>query len=168
MPELMGAVTAEWIEAASLLVQPWFFFLLGLCYGSFLNVVFYRVPLGKSVVAPGSSCPGCDRAIAFYDNLPVISYLVLRGHCRSCRMKISLRYPAIELVFGFLFAVGPLLTDAPFLALGLSLTVATSPAAFVLWRKARRGHGVLWLLLFSGLMLTLWQLAPILSRRLGF
>lgn len=75
----------------------------GMVIGSFLNVVIYRLPLGESVVHPGSHCPGCNTPIAAYDNVPVLSYLVLRAKCRSCKTHISLRYPAVELLTGLVF-----------------------------------------------------------------
>ncbi|MGB8115967.1 MAG: prepilin peptidase, partial [Candidatus Sulfotelmatobacter sp.] len=78
-------------------------FFLGLAFGSFLNVCIYRLPLGLSVVAPRSACPACKRPIAFYDNLPVLSWLILRGRCRHCQARISPRYLAIELLIAFLF-----------------------------------------------------------------
>ena len=71
--------------------------LLGLMIGSFLNVVIWRVPRGESIVAPPSHCPGCDTEIKPYDNIPVISWLVLRGRCRHCGIRISIRYPLVEL-----------------------------------------------------------------------
>ncbi len=79
--------------------------LLGLLIGSFLNVVVHRVPLGQSVVHPPSACPGCSRAIRPRDNVPVLSWLFLRGRCRDCRRPISPRYPLVELGTGVLFAV---------------------------------------------------------------
>ena len=75
----------------------------GLCLGSFLNVVAYRLPAGMSVVAPRSICPHCATEISAYDNIPVISWLALRGHCRSCHSSISPRYPLTEAVTGALF-----------------------------------------------------------------
>jgi leader peptidase (prepilin peptidase)/N-methyltransferase len=77
---------------------------LGLIVGSFLNVVIHRLPRGESLVRPGSRCPRCSHAVAPWDNVPVLSYLWLRGRCRHCRARISWRYPAIELLTGVLFA----------------------------------------------------------------
>ena len=79
-------------------------FLFGLCIGSFLNVCIYRIPVSKSINRPRSSCTSCNELIPFYDNIPVLSYLVLRGKCRFCSEPISLRYPIIELLTG-LFAL---------------------------------------------------------------
>jgi leader peptidase (prepilin peptidase)/N-methyltransferase len=76
---------------------------LGLIVGSFLNVVIHRLPRGESVVKPRSRCPGCGHQITALENVPVLSYLVLRGRCRGCGARISLRYPAIELLTGALF-----------------------------------------------------------------
>ncbi len=78
-------------------------FLLGLAFGSFLNVCIYRLPLDLSVVTPRSACPSCKRYIAFYDNMPVISWLLLGGRCRQCKTKISPRYLFVELLTGVLF-----------------------------------------------------------------
>ena len=72
-------------------------FLLGLVSGSFLNVVIHRLPRGESVAFPGSHCPACGAPIRPYDNVPVLSWLVLRGRCRVCRAPISARYPFVEL-----------------------------------------------------------------------
>jgi leader peptidase (prepilin peptidase)/N-methyltransferase len=76
---------------------------LGLCFGSFLNVCIYRLPLGISVVTPRSACPKCKQGIALYDNMPVLSWLILRGRCRHCKARISPRYLLIELLTGLLF-----------------------------------------------------------------
>jgi leader peptidase (prepilin peptidase)/N-methyltransferase len=76
----------------------------GLALGSFLNVVAARVPLKRSLVSPGSSCMDCGHEIAWYDNVPIVSYAVLRGRCRSCGVHVPIRYPAVELVAGLLFA----------------------------------------------------------------
>jgi leader peptidase (prepilin peptidase)/N-methyltransferase len=77
--------------------------LLGLIVGSFLNVVIYRLPLKKSIVFPRSSCTRCNAPIKFYDNIPVLSYLILRGRCRNCREKFSLQYPFVEALTAFSF-----------------------------------------------------------------
>lgn len=89
-----------------------FVVLVGFATGSFLNVVIYRSPIGLSVVKPPSACPGCATFIRPYDNIPVLSWFVLRGRCRACRTSISFRYPAVEFVCGVLWfatalAIGP-------------------------------------------------------------
>lgn len=70
----------------------------GALIGSFLNVCIYRLPRGESIAWPGSHCPSCGNAIAFYDNIPLLSYLWLAGRCRACRQPISIRYPLVEAV----------------------------------------------------------------------
>jgi leader peptidase (prepilin peptidase)/N-methyltransferase len=82
-----------------------FVFLFGLIIGSFLNVCILRIPGGKSIVTPASACPGCGAPIKPYDNIPVLSWLLLRGKCRACRKPISAMYPAVELLTGLLFLV---------------------------------------------------------------
>ena len=84
----------------------------GLCLGSFLNVVAYRMPAGLSLLAPGSACPGCGTPIRPYDNVPVFSWLALHGHCRACDTGISIRYPLTEAMTGALFATVVLATGA--------------------------------------------------------
>jgi len=79
--------------------------LLGLAAGSFANVVIHRVPRRESVVRPGSRCPACGTPIAWRDNLPLVSWLLLRGRCRSCRAPIAVRYPLVELAMGLLWFV---------------------------------------------------------------
>ena len=78
-------------------------FALGLCWGSFLNVCIYRLPRGKSVIAPRSACPDCGTMIPLYHNIPVLSWFLLRGKCRSCKQPISPRYMVVELLTGILF-----------------------------------------------------------------
>jgi leader peptidase (prepilin peptidase)/N-methyltransferase len=80
-----------------------FAFAFGLVVGSFLNVVVHRLPRDESLAWPGSRCPKCETPIAFYDNVPVLSWLMLRGRCRHCRAPIAWRYPALELLTGGLF-----------------------------------------------------------------
>lgn len=91
-----------------LIIQIAFFFFMGLCIGSFLNVVIYRMPMEMSIVAPRSACPRCGHKIKFYENIPVLSFIFLGGKCRECKQSISIRYPVIELITGILWVV-PLL-----------------------------------------------------------
>jgi type 4 prepilin peptidase 1 (EC:3.4.23.43). Aspartic peptidase. MEROPS family A24A len=78
-------------------------FILGLCIGSFLNVCIYRIPIQKSVVYPPSHCPECNTRLTFRDMIPVLSYIILRGRCRYCGTRISVRYPLVELLTGFVY-----------------------------------------------------------------
>lgn len=78
-------------------------FILGLCTGSFVNVVIYRLPRGESVVWPASHCPACGARLKFRDLLPLLSYIALAGKCRYCTQKIAVRYPLVELACGLLF-----------------------------------------------------------------
>ena len=80
-----------------------FFFVLGSIIGSFLNVVIHRLPREESIVFPNSACPSCQAPIHFYDNVPILSWLLLRGKCRNCRQTISARYPIVEAITGVLF-----------------------------------------------------------------
>lgn len=80
-------------------------FVIGACVGSFLNVVIHRVPNEESIIFPNSACPNCKNAIKPYDNLPLLSWLILRGKCRNCKNPISARYPAVELLTALLFVL---------------------------------------------------------------
>lgn len=82
-----------------------FFFALGACVGSFLNVVVWRLPRGESLVNPPSHCPKCNTPLAWYDNIPVFGWIALRGKCRYCAQPISARYPIIEAAAGLMFAL---------------------------------------------------------------
>jgi leader peptidase (prepilin peptidase)/N-methyltransferase len=82
----------------------WITFVFGACIGSFLNVCIFRIPENKSIVYPGSACPLCGYRLKSYDNIPIISFLWLRGKCRNCKSIIALRYPLVECLGGF-FAV---------------------------------------------------------------
>lgn len=103
--------------------------LIGLVIGSFLNVVAHRVPLGESLVSPGSHCPGCGVPVKPYDNIPVVSWLLLRGRCRNCGMRISVRYPLVELATALVFAAvvavrgfdNDLVLELPFVAALIAL-----------------------------------------------
>lgn len=106
-------------------------FLVGLLIGSFLNVCILRIPGGESIVRPNSKCPKCQTAIRPYDNIPVISWLILGGKCRTCKAKISPLYPSIELLTGALFLAcyylfGLTLTGAKWAAFSALLVVLTA------------------------------------------
>ena len=92
--ELAGPFEWLWLAGA---------FLFGLVFGSFGNVVIWRLPRGENLSHPGSHCPGCDAPIAWYDNVPIVSWVLLGGRCRSCGMPISARYPVVELLSGTLW-----------------------------------------------------------------
>jgi leader peptidase (prepilin peptidase)/N-methyltransferase len=96
--------------------------LLGAIFGSFLNVVAYRLPRHESLVSPPSHCPACDAPIRPYDNIPVLSWLLLRGRCRSCGTRISPRYPLVEALTAVLCAGVVLAHDS---AVGIALSVLT-------------------------------------------
>lgn len=99
--------------------------LLGLIIGSFLNVCIYRLPRRQSVNWPGSRCTTCDRALSWYENIPVVSWLVLRGRCRTCGERISAMYPLVELVTGALFVAGYVIYGwTPLLAVRLAFACA--------------------------------------------
>jgi leader peptidase (prepilin peptidase)/N-methyltransferase len=105
--------------------------IIGAIIGSFLNVVIHRVPREESVAFPASHCPSCDTAIRPYDNIPVISWAVLRGRCRACRAPISARYPAVELLTGTLFALTYMLHSGLTLSLPFDLAFVAAIVALV-------------------------------------
>jgi leader peptidase (prepilin peptidase) / N-methyltransferase len=104
----------------------------GLIIGSFLNVVAHRLPSRESLVSPRSRCPACGATIASYDNVPVVSWLVLRGRCRHCHAPISARYPLVELTTGLLYAAVVLVKDDTLdIVLGLLLVTVLVPVALI-------------------------------------
>jgi leader peptidase (prepilin peptidase)/N-methyltransferase len=107
--------------------------LFGLLIGSFLNVVAWRLPRGESLVKPRSKCPGCQTQLKAYDNIPVFSWLVLRGKCRGCGEKISARYPVVEAVTAALYVlvVALKLDDVRELVAGLVLVTFLVPIAVI-------------------------------------
>ena len=117
-----------------LMQSPWLEVItavLGLIIGSFLNVVIVRLPKKQSIVFPSSHCPKCKKEIRWYDNLPVISYLILEGKCRFCKKEISVRYPVIEILTATVFLAAVLrfgwswsmaVRDLPFLAILIAVT----------------------------------------------
>jgi len=147
--------------------------LFGAVWGSFFNVAIVRVPRGESIVRPGSRCPHCGAPVRAADNIPILSYLVLRGRCRSCRAPISARYPLVEALAGLLaaalwwkfvaadpgqaagvrlarfacyFAFGGVLLVLSFIDLATKLLpdVITLPAIPILYLSAFGAHGVNW------------------------
>lgn len=104
--------------------------LLGLMIGSFLNVVVHRVPAGQSVVSPPSACPGCGHEVRARDNIPVVSWLLLRGRCRDCQAPIAVRYPLVEAGTGVAFALtawrftDPVVLVAALVAVGAGIGLA--------------------------------------------
>jgi leader peptidase (prepilin peptidase)/N-methyltransferase len=107
--------------------------LLGLVIGSFLNVVVWRLPRGESLVSPPSRCPGCETPIRPYDNVPVLSWLMLRGRCRSCGERISVRYPLVELLTAALYVavVAAKWDDAADIALGIAFVTLLVPVTLI-------------------------------------
>jgi leader peptidase (prepilin peptidase)/N-methyltransferase len=105
---------------------------LGAIMGSFLNVVAYRLPRHESLITPASHCPGCGTPVKPYDNIPVLSWLLLRGHCRSCGTAISVRYPLVEGATGLL-CLGAVLAheSAAQIALSIGLILLVVPAALI-------------------------------------
>ena len=80
-------------------------FIYGLLIGSFLNVVIYRIPREENIAWPGSHCPGCGHGLKWYDNIPLLSYLLLKGRCRYCKEEISLQYPLVEALNGIIYVL---------------------------------------------------------------
>jgi leader peptidase (prepilin peptidase)/N-methyltransferase len=104
--------------------------ILGAIIGSFLNVVIHRVPLEESIVLPSSRCPSCGATIAFYDNVPVLSYVMLGGRCRACKINISARYPAVEALTALLW-LAVVWRDGLSVALPFDLVFVTAITALV-------------------------------------
>jgi len=110
----------------------------GLLIGSFLNVAVHRVPAGVSLVSPGSACPSCGHAVRPYDNIPVLSWLLLRGRCRDCETPIPWRYPAVEVVTGVLFLAAGLRFGWSSYLPAVMVLAASGVALFVIDLEHRR------------------------------
>jgi len=152
-----------------------FVFVIGACVGSFLNVVIYRLPRGKSLVHPGSQCPTCGHAIRWYDNVPIVSWLLLRGRCRDCGAPISGQYALVELATAILFVVlasaGPLSDSPPsfiriydprlWTAFGLHAALGSSlvAIAFIYFDGHRVPRALGYMLLALAILTTLWHFA---------
>ena len=107
------------------------FVVAGLLIGSFLNVVIARVPEGRSIWRPGSACPGCGTAIAWHDNVPLVSFAALRARCRACGMSIPWRYPIVEAVTGALFGAAALAFGATPWAIAAAALLALDRGRFM-------------------------------------
>jgi leader peptidase (prepilin peptidase)/N-methyltransferase len=135
-----------------------FVFLVGACIGSFLNVVIARVPRGGSIVSPPSSCPRCGKRIAWYDNLPLLSWIILRARCRSCGEPISARYPMVELLTALLVLGVFREYGATATALGYEVFVCTLVAlTFIDLDTWLLPHQITWPLIAVGLVSPLWN-----------
>ena len=115
-----------------------FAFLGGMVAGSFVSVVAYRIPRGESIVGPRSQCPSCGSTIAAYDNVPVFSWLLLRGHCRNCHSSISARYPLVELGLGALFAAAAIVLKGDPAEIAMGFALLATLAAITLTDLERR------------------------------
>jgi leader peptidase (prepilin peptidase)/N-methyltransferase len=117
----------------TLIPQPFIYVVAGIfgaVIGSFLNVVIHRVPREESIVLPSSRCPSCGAVIAFYDNVPMLSYMMLGGRCRSCKIHISARYPAVEALTGLLW-IAVVWRDGLSVALPFDLLFVTAITALI-------------------------------------
>ena len=158
------------------LIEAIFAFLVGACVGSFLNVCMARWPQGESVVHPRSRCPGCGRAIGAIENIPLVSWLVLRGRCRGCSQPISMMYPIVELAIalGWLLAYltfGPTFTALRIAVLGTILFgIAVTDARHYLIPDGFTVFGLLWGLTTAALSIAVGEgqpFAPFLDAVLG-
>ncbi|GAA3821554.1 prepilin peptidase [Cellulomonas soli] len=131
-------MTTNTADAATLALTALLLLPLGLAVGSFLNVVIWRVPQGMSVVRPPSACPRCGHAIRERDNVPVVSWLLLRGRCRDCQEPISVRYPLVEAATGVLFVATGLFTGPSWVLPGLLYLVSISIALALIDIDTRR------------------------------
>jgi leader peptidase (prepilin peptidase)/N-methyltransferase len=134
-------------------------FVLGLLFGSFLNVCISRLPKHESIVRPRSRCPQCEATIRWYDNIPLLSWILLRGRCRDCKQAISWRYPAVELAMGLWFLNATrLFWNAAYLDPTITSAAITFPtdSQIVIYSLAVLGIAILGFLLI-GLMVMDWQ-----------
>ena len=122
------------MDSGLVAILGFFSFGLGACIASFLNVVIWRVPRGESIVSPPSHCPKCDAPIRWWQNVPIVSWLALRGRCANCRAPISPRYVLVEALGGCLFlAVFRMVAAATPQSQDVSLLMAHAVSVFVLW-----------------------------------
>jgi len=133
-----------------------FIFALGLIFGSHANVIIFRYPLALSIITPRSQCLHCDSALSWYENLPLISYLVLEGHCRSCNSKISPIYPLVELATGVLFLISYIKTGISSELISLLILAALTFPMIIIDLKYQKLPnqltGLLWLVVLAVLI----------------
>lgn len=133
-------------------------FAVGAVVGSFLNVVIARVPKGQSIVSPGSRCPRCGSPIAWFDNIPVLSWLLLRARCRKCGLAISPRYPLVELLTGLLAVALLRREGATWTAVGyFAFAAALLALSYIDLDTWLLPHQITWPLLAAGLASPLWN-----------
>jgi leader peptidase (prepilin peptidase)/N-methyltransferase len=126
----MSLLAIESVVAVPLPIACAFAGILGAIIGSFLNVIIYRVPLEQSIVFPNSACPSCKTPLRAYDNIPILSFLILGGKCRNCRKPISIRYPIVEALTAVLF-IAVVLHDGTSFALPFDLAFVAALVALV-------------------------------------
>jgi leader peptidase (prepilin peptidase) / N-methyltransferase len=130
--EFFGALKSRAPRSDAKGMEATFAGMLGALFGSFLNVVAYRLPRHESLLAPASHCPACGTPVKPYDNIPIVSFLLLRGHCRSCEVAISPRYPLVEALTAGLCAGAAIVhTSASAIALSIALILLVVPAALI-------------------------------------
>jgi leader peptidase (prepilin peptidase)/N-methyltransferase len=135
------------------LYSPAALFFWGACWASFFNVVLYRYPLGRSVVWPGSACPSCGKDIAWFDNIPVLSWLILRGRCRHCRAPIAFRYAVVEFLGGLLWlAVWWAFPEQPALGILCGLLISAGLALAVCFTLFRKAPWYLWMVALTAIL----------------
>ncbi len=173
-----------------------FLFAIGACVGSFLNVVVWRLPRNESLVSPPSHCPRCQHKLAWYDNVPVFGWIMLRGRCRYCREPISIRYPIVEFITGLLFVfyyvmiyllhwgpclllqnpegditgmmrLGPVIDNWPLLALYLLMISALLAASLIDAELFIIPLGIPWLMALAGVVIHAWIDRPTLPGALN-
>ena len=135
-------------------------FCVGAVFGSFLNVVIARVPKGESIVSPGSKCPRCGAPIRWYDNIPIASWVILRGRCRRCGQPISIRYPMVELLVAVLAVAVERRFGPGWAALGaFGFAAGLVALAYIDMDTWLLPHQITWPLLAAGLLSPLWNRA---------
>jgi len=155
----MSAAAGVVIGAAPVGIPPWMWWgtvaLWGALIGSFLNVCISRWPMELSVVAPRSRCPRCQRPIAWYENVPIASWIVLRGRCRGCRLPISVQYPAVELAIALVWVAAFATSPSPLTALRVAVFVtilvgvAVTDALYYLIPDGFTVFGLCWIFVLS-------------------